>query len=871
LGKGEAGKKRKKKASQHQAASKPKPAELPGTGAQLLEQAGSLHQRGQLQEAEQLYRAALAADPSLVNGWRNLGAMLRGLGRPEDGCACTRQAVALDPNDASLLGNLGNVLRDLGQLEESEQTFRRALELEPGNGGLLLGLAITWGRQRRFQQVVQLLRPLLDKESPNGVRNGDRSSLYLELGNALHELGQKQEALRCWEAGGQGGEKRLQLDLNRAQTLCEQGDYAAAEQLCRDLEQSHPGNANVHYAIGVIARRRGDLEQAYHRFERALQLEPTYPLCLNTHGLLLRDLGRVHDARRCFERALQADPRFGAAMNNLGSVLKDVARYEEALQWLRRGAEAMGDNPGAHSNVLFTLVGYELEPAEQRFAEARRFAERFGKAPFERWRDRVPDPDPHRRLRIGLMSPDFCRHAVSYFIEPLLEQWDRRQLEITLYGCGEVRDDYTQRLQSKADHWRDLKGLTDEQAVGQIQRDEIDILVDLAGHTAGNRLALMAQKAAPIQATYLGYYGTTGLDQVDYWITDGVLHPPQDDSADPCSEQRWRLPRSYVSFRPLPTAPELMDPPCLKQEVVTFGSFNQSRKITPTTAKHWMAVLNAISHSRLLLKSRNLGEPSEAERVRDLFRGLGLAPERLELLGHAASLEEHLGTYNQVDIALDTFPYTGCTTTADALWMGVPVLSVAGTSMVSRQAASVLAAAGHPEWICHSHEEIVAAAQRLLEDRPLLQTLRREQRQRLLKSELLDHRGLAAAMAAMFREWWHVWLQQQGWNGAGQPAWPPRRPEAPEQRPVPLANSPVHGLPLRLKPTAAGQQQLALEALPLVPAAGWTAAQVWKQRFELEVVTEHQPAAATLDSPDAQARRLAWWNWLYPQMPVVKK
>lgn len=867
--------KKKKKAKARNTASQelppaqnlPPPQTQQPSGSDLLAMAGACHQRGDLAEAERLYRQTVATDPQQVNAWRNLGALLRAQGKPEEGCACTHRAVELDPSDPSLLGNYGNVLRDLGRLEESERAFQQGLQLKPGDGGLLLGLAITWGRQKRHQQVVQLLQPLLDGAADGG--GGDRSSLYLELGNALHELGRKDEALRCWAAAGQGGDKRLELGLNRAQTLCEQGQYEAAEQLCRELEMEHPNNANVHYAIGVIARRRGDLEQAYHRFERALQLEPDYTICLNTHGLLLRDLGRVHDARRCFERALAADPRFGAAMNNLGSVLKDVARYEEALHWLRQGAAAMADNPGAHSNVLFTLVGYELEPAQQRFEEARRFAERFAKAPFERWRDRVPDPQPQRRLKVGLISPDFCRHAVSYFIEPLLEHWNREQLEITLYGCGEVRDDYTRRLQSKADHWHDLKGLSDELAVAQIQRDEIDILVDLAGHTAGNRLALMAQKPAPIQATYLGYYGTTGLDQIDYWITDAVLHPENQEAHDPCSETRWRLPRSYVSFRPLPTAPPVADPPCLKETAVTFGSFNQSRKITPTTAHHWMTVLRAVPDSRLLLKSKNLGEPSEAERVRELFHGLGLQPERLELLGHAASLEEHLSTYARVDLALDTFPYTGCTTTADALWMGVPVLTVAGDSMVSRQAASVLAAAGHPEWICRDAQELVARATQLLADRPALQQLRRSQRQRLASSQLLDHGGLAAAMEQMFRQWWHRWLEQQGWGLE----WPTPTAAHPPARPaMPIANSPVRCLALATPAEAHGGPSLALDQLPLLPQDGWDASRVWRERRELAVVADaSQLPAPALDSGDPGARRLAWWNWLYPQMPVVRR
>ena len=562
-----------------------------------------------------------------------------------------------------------------------------------------------------------------------------------------------------------------------------------------------PANENLVYAQGVIAKGTGDLETAAQLFERALELNPAYPICLNTYGLLLRDIGRTHQARQCFEQALQHDPGFGAAMNNLGSVLKDVARYKEALMWLRKGSKALSDNPAAHSNVLFTLVGYELEPAAERMAEAQRFAEQFGQHPFERWRDRIPDPHPHRRLKIGLVSPDFCRHAVSYFVEPLLEQWNRENLEITLYSCGEQFDDYSARLQSKADRWVNLRGHSDEACINQILQDEIDILVDLAGHTAGNRLTLFGAKAAPIQATYLGYYGTTGLSQMDYWLTDAVLHPPQHDPEDPCSEERWRLDRCYVSYRPLPTAPPVQDPPCLKSNSITFGSFNQSRKITPQYASNWMAGLKAVPNSKLLLKSKNLGEDVERQRVSALFQQMGLAADRLELRSHSPSVEEHLAAYNDIDVALDTFPYTGCTTTADALWMGVPVLTVEGGSMVSRQAAAVLRGVGCEKWICRDQTEMVERALILTNNPNDLKRKRQQQRQKIAKSELLDHAGLAISLDKAFRRWWQKWLQEQGWSTEAKlQAWPQITQSDAHGHLSSVANSISRRLPLWLGP-----------------------------------------------------------------------
>ena len=269
-------------------------------------------------------------------------------------------------------------------------------------------------------------------------------------------------------------------------------------------------------------------------------------------------------------------------MNNLGSVLKDVARYDES-RWcgcaraLKRCATTQQPTRMCCSHWWATSWS---RPSNgwRRHSD---LPNASANTPSSAGATESQIPDPQRRLKVGLISPDFCRHAVSYFVEPLLEQWDRNELEISLYSCGEQIDDYSARLQKKADHWVDLRGQADEACLMQILRDEIDILVDLAGHTAGNRLALLAAKAAPIQATYLGYYGTTGLKQVDYWITDPVLHPPDRDAEDPCTETRWRLDRCYVSYRPLPQAPAVQPPPCERTGQITFGSFNQTRKITP--------------------------------------------------------------------------------------------------------------------------------------------------------------------------------------------------------------------------------------------------------------------------------------------------
>lgn len=739
-----------------------------------------LHQAGLLSEARKMYERSIQDEPNHVDSWRNLGGLLRQQGHAGDAFKCVERAIRLNPDDAGLWGNAGNALRDLGRLEESEQAFRKACELRPKSYGQLLGLSITLNKARKYWDVIQLADQISDKEEK---RDGNIADLMLEIGNAYHCVQRKDEALNYWRQAVENcnGEKQLLMVLNIAQVLCETGRHEEADTLLRQQFKNHSTSANLHYAVGVCSKGLGKWEEAIEWFEKALLLDPQYKICLNTYGLLLRDIGRIHQARLCFEKALEIDGEFGAAMNNLGSVLKDVARYEEALTWMRKSAAIMKDNPAAHSNVLFTLYGYELENPHDRLIEAQAYGDLYTTCKHERWKDRVLVPDAQRRLRIGFISPDFCRHAVSYFIEPVLEQLDRGKVHTTLYACGTVRDDYTVRLQAKCEQWRDVGGLPLEGLVLQILRDEIDILIDLAGHTAGNRLDLMCQKPAPIQATYLGYYGTTGCRNIDYWLTDYVIHPEGADGWDPSTEKKWQLNRPYVSYRPLAEAPKVSASPAMKNGYITFGSFNQSRKITNTTVERWMKVLSSIPNSRLLLKSKNLAEHTEEGRIRNLFLEHGLKSERLILRGHSPTVKAHLEAYSDVDVCLDTYPYTGCTTTADALWMGVPVLTVAGSTMVSRQAAAVLAGGCCEEWICSTDEELVQKAEMLARDRQVLVQIRSELRSKIANSPLLDHKGMARELEKTFRSWWHSWLDTNQWTAQNQnqhEAWPSIVPRA---------------------------------------------------------------------------------------------
>jgi predicted O-linked N-acetylglucosamine transferase (SPINDLY family) len=359
-------------------------------------------------------------------------------------------------------------------------------------------------------------------------------------------------------------------------------------------------------------------------------------------------------------------------------------------------------------------------------------------------------------LRVGYVSADFRQHSVAFFIEPVIEAHDRRGFEVICYSNVAWPDAVTMRMRKLADQWRDIARRCDEDVAEQIRRDGVDILVDLAGHTDGNRLLVFARKPAPVQVTYLGYPDTTGLRTMDYRLTDAYADPPGE--TEPYhSEELVRLARCFLCYRPATESPEVGELPALAAGTVTFGSFNSFAKVTEEVMGAWSRILLAVPESRLVLKAKGLGQAEARERAGEVFERHGIAPQRVEMTGQSESFVEHLRAYQCVDIALDTFPYNGTTTTCEALWMGVPVITLAGRSHVWRVGMSLLSNAGLPELIAATLDDYVAAAARLAGDVDGLRQMRRGLRQRLGASALTDAAGFTRRLEEAYRGIWANW------------------------------------------------------------------------------------------------------------------
>jgi predicted O-linked N-acetylglucosamine transferase (SPINDLY family) len=375
---------------------------------------------------------------------------------------------------------------------------------------------------------------------------------------------------------------------------------------------------------------------------------------------------------------------------------------------------------------------------------------------------RPPIPAAHRRpghrLRIGYLSGDLCRHPVACFVEPILVHRDRARFEIFCYHTGADEDEVSARLKALADHWRSVGSLTEDALEETLRADRLDLLVELSGYTDGHRLGVVARRVAPVQVSYIGYPNTTGLAAVDYRITDARADPPG--AADELHTERLvRLPESFLCYAPPFTGAVTVVPPLRERGCVTFASFNNLAKLSQPLVDLWARVLGAAPGSRLYVKTKGLQDPGLQAQLLDRFRSAGIGSERIVLSPPQNSMEEHFGSYAAVDIALDTFPYHGTTTTMDALWMGVPVVTLAGDRHAARVSVSILSAIGLEDLIARSPDEYVDIARRLAHDPARLQALRGSLRERLARSTLLDGARFARQLEQAYAQMWQAALQ----------------------------------------------------------------------------------------------------------------
>jgi predicted O-linked N-acetylglucosamine transferase (SPINDLY family) len=719
-----------------------------------FESAVQFHQAGRLAEAEAVYRRILAEDPGDADVCHLLGVIAKQTGRDEEAIGLLRRAIELDPEYAEAHFNLGIALAERGQLDQAIASYEKAIQLVPDYVEAHFNLANVFLKIGRLDEALASLQRA-------GQTKSEYARAFNNLGIALAEKGRNDDALAVYQQAIQLKPDFAEAHSNLGAALAERGDFDGAVASCNRAIELKPDYAPAHYNLGNSLLKQGRVDEAITSYRRAVQLQPDYAEAHDNLGNALVLLGQPDAAIASFERAIQLRPEFAEAYSSLGNALKEKGEIDQAIARYRRAVALSPQNPKLHSNLVYALHYDSAVSPEQILAESQQWALRHAEPLRQFMRPRLNDRDPDRRLRIGYVSPDFRHHSVSRFLLPLFSQHDHSRYEIIGYSDVWRPDGMTDRLRACADEWRNIAGLSDDRVAEMVREDRIDILVDLAGHTARNRLRVFARRPAPVQVSYLGYPGTTGLTEMDYRLSDSISDPPgQTEMLH--TEKLIRLPVCNWCYDPANDGPCVAASPGGSGGSICFGSFNNFAKVSSAILDWWAAILMAVPSSRMIIKSRGLGEASVQREIRQQFSLRGVQEERLDIRGFEPSISAHLQVYNQIDIALDTFPYHGTATTCEALWMGVPVITLGGRAHVSRVGASLLTNIGLPELIAQSPQEYVRIAVNLANDSSRLRVLRSTLRQQMLRSPLMDGKRFALDVENVFRQMWQSWCLRSG-------------------------------------------------------------------------------------------------------------
>jgi predicted O-linked N-acetylglucosamine transferase (SPINDLY family) len=636
-----------------------------------------------------------------------------------------------------------------GRMAEAERICRQVLAQQPNHADALNLLGVLAARAGRWEAAVELIGRAIRLKP-------DCAEAHYNLGLALEGNAQLDEAVASYRRAIRLKPDYAEAYNNVGVALRKVGQLDQAIASCRQAVRLKADYAEAHNNLGVALRDLGQLDQAIASYRQAIRFKPNLAEAHNNLGVALKDAERFDEAVDSCRQAIRLRPDFAEAYNNLGMFLMEMGQLDETIAAHRQAIRVKPDDAGTHSNLVAALLYHPGYDAGTVFEEHRRWSQRHAEPLGKFIRPHTNDRDPDRRLRIGYVSADFRSHSVSWFLLPLFRRHDHGAFEIICYSDVSRCDGMTDKLRACADGWQEIVRRSDEQVAEKVRADKIDILVDLSGHTAGSRLRVFARRAAPVQVSYLGYPATTGLSQMDYRLSDSLADPPgKTESLH--TEKLYRLAVCNWCYGEPDGAPPVGPLPAEAGGPICFGTFNNFAKASPAIMDLWAAILIAAPSSRLIIKSRGLAEESARRRINEWFASRGVGAERLELRGYQPDINSHLECYNRIDIALDTFPYHGTTTTCEALWMGVPVVTLAGSAHVSRVGVSLLSCVGLPELIAQSAEEYVSIAVGLARDLPRLAELRRTLRPRMGDSALMDAGRFARDMEAAYRQMWRNW------------------------------------------------------------------------------------------------------------------
>ncbi len=724
---------------------------------QTFNQANADWRAGRWEAALAGYEAASALVPDLVPARLGSARCLVRLGRLGPARTAFAATLRLDPAHYSAWLEAGHLCRQGGELRQAAGAYQRAIDVEPGRHEAHLAIArvlsqLGQGALAESAFVAALERAGEENQAPARVADvAHRMGQYrLELGDVAGAVRALQTGLQVLQAAGVPYvDRQAELRIDLGEAFWRQGRHDAA---LAELTAASAATAEATLArLAALSFRFNLWREAVAVSRRNVELHPDSATALWNLAHLLAECWQMDEAEALLQRAEAMAPMPGARAMR-ASIAGRQGDADTALRLYRELASSQeGGRQYASSAAMSALYSDSLSPPQVAALHRELFAP-LGRG--ARSRDSfVRAPLAGRRLRLGLVSADFHhQHPVNIFMQPVLRELDRSRIELFIYFTGVSHDEQTRLAQQRAEHWVEATALNDAQLARRIDADGIDLLLDLAGHTGQQRMSLFAQRAAPVQATYLGYPGSTGVPQMDWLLGDDVVTPVPDDAL--CSERVARLPETVFCYAPEADYPYPTYTDRQAERPLTFGSFNNVPKLTPRTLGLWARVLAAVPGSRLLLKAPSFSDAAAVRAFQGRLGALGVDRSRVEFRG-PSGLDDMMAEYADVDIALDPLPYNGGTTSLQAMWMGVPVLTLEGGHFVSRMGASFMGAAGLGDWVAGDEDDYVEIAERMAADRQALLVLKRGLRSRLQQLAAWDPvahtRALEDAFLAMAR------------------------------------------------------------------------------------------------------------------------
>lgn len=715
--------------------------------AQSLETAMEHHRAGHLSAAEALYREILQANPDHPDALHLLGLIAHQVGKSEIAVQLIAKAIAQNPTSA-MFYNLGLALQALGKLEPAVENFQKALALKPDYAEAHYSLG-------RCYQVQAKLSEALGSYQKAILYRPDYVAAYNNLGNVFKGLGKLDEAIECYRKLLALKQDYAEAHNNLGAALNGIGQSDLAVESFQKAIALKPDYADAYSNLGNALQVQGKVEAALACYRRAIELNPSNAVAHSNLGSLLKEQGKLDVAIASYRKAIEQDPHFAEAYGNLANALLAEGKFDAAIVHYQKALSLRSDYSEAYSNLIFALSFHPgCSPSQLRLVAAQYGEKVLAKAkPYVNWISNEKWRDTATPLRVGLVSGDLNNHPVGYFMEGILEHLNPARIELVAYVTKPQDDALTGRIRPYFSAWNSIVGLDDEAAARKIYADGIDILIDLAGHTARNRLPVFAWKPAPVQVSWLGYFATTGVPGIDYLLADRVSVP--ESHKERFTEAIWYLPDTRLCFTPptLADSLEVSALPALRNGYVTFGSFQNLSKLNDSVLAVWGRILHALPRTRLRIQNKQMNHPQAREELEARLVKVGITPDRLMIEGPLPRAE-YLAAHADVDILLDTFPYPGGTTTCEALWMGVPTLTLAGDTMLSRQGASLLACAGLPDWIANNVDEYIVKAVDHASKIDQLAKLRSGLRREVLVSPLFDAARFALNLEdALTRMW----------------------------------------------------------------------------------------------------------------------